>query len=440
MAAVSGLAHSTRSLFAKSSIRAAREGWLLLHRKRSLVVFAVAFALAAFNAGEAMASPPGQITGTVTNAVTNAPISHIVACVREAGGSHKEECGESRESTGEYEITGVPPGQYRVLFYPNGLAYYDYYAGQYVSQYDVAQYLSQYYPGVPVWSEEAQPVSVVEGAVTSGVNAQMREGGWITGRVTAAGSGTPLEGVEVCSRDESGPWLVSSCTDTNAHGEYAYFYALEPALYKIEFRPSEKMGYQQQYYKEVPLLSEALPVIIESGKTIAGIDAALQPASAPAGEGEPPEVPSSPGGLPGGTGGIGPVTAPYLGSANEQFRVQVVEPEAQRQKAKELEEQKAREAADAYTAEQAALKQHQEANGVAVREAGKHPACVVPSLKGDTLAAARSALVKAHCRLGRVSRPAYRGSAPRVISQTARHGKRLPAGASIAVVLGSRRA
>jgi hypothetical protein len=59
-----------------------------------------------------------------------------VACVRETGGSHKEECGESSESTGEYEITGVPPGQYRVLFYPNGLASYDYYAvDQYVSEY-----------------------------------------------------------------------------------------------------------------------------------------------------------------------------------------------------------------------------------------------------------------------------------------------------------------
>ncbi len=388
-----------------------------------------------------MASATGQIAGTVTNAVTNVPISHIVACVRETGGSHKEECGESSESTGEYEITSVPPGEYRVLFYPNGLAYYDYYAvGQYVSQYDVAQYLSQYYPGVPDWSEEAQPVSVVGGAVTSGINAQMREGGWVAGRVTAAGSGTPVEGVEVCARDESGPWLVSSCTDTNAHGEYSYFYALEPGLYKIEFRPSKKMGYQQQYYNDVPLLSEAQPLIIEAGKTIAGIDAALQPASAAAGEGEPPEEPSSPAPFPNGTGGIGPVTAPYLGPANEQFRAQVVEPQAQRHKAKEQEEQKAREAAASYTAEQAALKHRQEANEAAARQAGKRPSCVVPSLKGDTLVAARRSLVNAHCRLGKVNRPAYRGSALRVISQSTQHGKRLPARATIAVVLGLKRA
>lgn len=381
-----------------------------------------------------MASATRQITGTVTNAVTDASIAHIVACVREAGPSHDEECGESSESTGKYEIAGVPPGQYRVLFYPNGLAYYDYYAADhYVSQYDVAQYLSQYYPGVPDWSEEAQPVLVAGGAVTSGMNAQMHEGGWVAGRVTAAGSGTPLEGVEVCARDESGPWLVSSCTDTNVHGEYSYFYALEPGLYKIEFRPSKKMGYQQQYYNNVPLLSEAQPVIIEAAKTIAGIDAALQPASAPGGRGEPSEEPSSPQPFPSGTGGTGPVLAPYLGAAAGQFATQVVETEARRRAAKEQEEQKAREA---YSAEQAALEQRQQAMETAGHEAGKPPACVVPSLRGDTLAAARHALVKAHCRLGRVRRPAHRGSALRVISQSIQHGKRLPAGATIAVGLG----
>lgn len=402
-------------------MRGGRAGGPVLHRRRTLVVFVAAFVFAAFNAGDAMASPPGGIAGTVTNAVTNAPISHIVACVREAGSNGKEECGESRES-GEYEITGAPPGQYKVLFYPVGLA-----------QYDIAQYLSQYYPGVPVWSEQAQPVSVVGGAVTSGINAQMQEGGWVAGTVTAAGSGTPLEGVDVCARNESGPWLVSNCMVTNAHGEYGDFFALEPGPYRIEFGPSK--GYQQQYYNDVPLLSEAQPVIIEPGKTTTDIDAVLQPASALAGEGEPSEAPSSPGPFPNGTGGTGPVTAPYLGAAIEQFRAQVVEPQAQRQKAKEQEEQKARETTASYAAEQAALEQRQEAKQAAAREARKHPACVVPSLKGDTLGAARRALVEAHCRLGTVSRPRGRRKALVVAGQSSKSGKTLADGSAIAVKL-----
>lgn len=98
----------------------------------------VALVLGALDAGNATASATGQITGTVTDVVTDAPISHIVACVREAGRNGKEECGESSASTGEYEISGVPSGQYKVLFYPVGL-----------ETYDVGKYPSQYYPGVP---------------------------------------------------------------------------------------------------------------------------------------------------------------------------------------------------------------------------------------------------------------------------------------------------
>lgn len=408
---MSVLAYSTTSLFAKCSTRGSTEGWLARSYPWCLVVLSAALVLATFDAGNAMASATGQITGTVTNAVTDAPIPHIVACVREAGRNGREECGESIASTGAYEITGVPPGQYEVLFYPVGL-----------EAYDVAKYLSQYYPGVPVWSEEAQPVSVVGGAATSGINAGMHEGGWISGRVTAAGSGAPLEGVDVCARNESGPRLIASCMVTTAHGEYGDFFALEPGAYRIEFGPSR--GYQQQYFNIVLLLSEAQPVIIEAGKTIAGIDAALQPAPPAIGEGGSSEVPTSPGPFPDGTGPTGPVSAPYSGAANEQFRAQVIEREAQLQKAKEQEEHKAKEAAASYTAEQAAV---------------KPPACVVPSLKGDTLAVARRALLKAHCRLGRVSLHTHRGSTPHVISQSTQHGKRLPAGTTIAVTLGSRR-
>jgi hypothetical protein len=404
-------------------MRRAREGWPALHRRRSLVVFVVAFVFAAFNAADAMASPSGGIAGTVTNAVTNAPISHIVACVREAGGSHKEDCGESRES-GEYEITGVTPGQYKVLFYPVGLA-----------QYDIAQYLSQYYPGVPTWSAAAQPVSVVGGAVTPGINARMQEGGWVAGTVTAAGTGTSLEGVEVCARNESGPWLISSCTDTKAHGEYGYFFALEPGTYKIEFRPSEKMGYQLQYYNDVPLLSEAQSITIEAGKTITGIDAALQPASAAAGEGEPPEEPSSPAPFPNGTGGTGPVTAPYLGAANNELNAIAVHNAERRAKEREAEEQKAREATASYTAEQTVLEQRQAAMQAAARAAAKHPECVVPSLKGDTLSTARRALVKTHCRLGKVLTPRRHHKTLLVAGQGTKSGRTLPDGSAIAVKL-----
>jgi subtilisin family serine protease len=59
--------------------------------------------------------------------------------------------------------------------------------------------------------------------------------------------------------------------------------------------------------------------------------------------------------------------------------------------------------------------------------------CVVPNLRGKTIAQARRALVKAHCSLGRV-RAAAKGR--RVVSQSPRAGRRLAAGSRIRVTVG----
>lgn len=63
-------------------------------------------------------------------------------------------------------------------------------------------------------------------------------------------------------------------------------------------------------------------------------------------------------------------------------------------------------------------------------------ACVVPGLAGKTLRHARTALARAHCRLGRVTHRHRRGHRRgTVISQSVSPGKRLKAGASVNVVL-----
>jgi len=62
--------------------------------------------------------------------------------------------------------------------------------------------------------------------------------------------------------------------------------------------------------------------------------------------------------------------------------------------------------------------------------------CHVPSLKGDPLAAARSALSKAHCKLGKVSKSRGHHKTLVVSSQSAKSGKTLADGAAVAVKLG----
>ena len=91
----------------------------------------------------------------------------------------------------------------------------------------------------------------------------------------------------------------------------------------------------------------------------------------------------------------------------------------------------AKEAA-AKEAEEAALK----------RRAEEHPAvilpanCIVPSVKADTLSAARHAITRAHCRLGRLRRPSHYDGALIVTEQTPHRGSTLRNGAPVTLVLG----
>ncbi len=63
--------------------------------------------------------------------------------------------------------------------------------------------------------------------------------------------------------------------------------------------------------------------------------------------------------------------------------------------------------------------------------------CRVPSLEGDSLAVARRALGKAHCRLGKVSKPRGHHHQRLVVTgQSAKSGRTLTGGATVAVKLG----
>lgn len=100
------------------------------------------------------------------------------------------------------------------------------------------------------------------------------------------------------------------------------------------------------------------------------------------------------------------------------------------QEAREAEERKQREAG---TAPQTPPSQAQQP------EAPPQPTatirCVVPSLKGDSLSKAASALRRSHFRLGKVHKPHTVGANLVVVSQQLRPGAKLAAGTAVAVVL-----
>ncbi len=112
---------------------------------------------------------------------------------------------------------------------------------------------------------------------------------------------------------------------------------------------------------------------------------------------------------------------------------------------KEAEERPAREAAEQAAKErvihEAGERAGREVGERAGREAAERaastrsPRCVVPSLKGDSLTQARRALDRAHCSLGKLSEPRRYHGPLVVVKQSAQSGRRLPADASVALIL-----
>jgi hypothetical protein len=63
--------------------------------------------------------------------------------------------------------------------------------------------------------------------------------------------------------------------------------------------------------------------------------------------------------------------------------------------------------------------------------------CVVPSLVGRSRGAAQRALAEAHCTLGKVTKLRGGHGVLVVVGQSAKHGRKLPGGARVAIELGS---
>jgi hypothetical protein len=148
------------------------------------------------------------------------------------------------------------------------------------------------------------------------------------------------------------------------------------------------------------------------------------------------EVPESPDSFPDGTAPVGVVEAPYVGDSTGEL-IAIAEREAKERSERELKEQEARELWEQVPASAQAGAQKEEAKAATpVRQ--RDLACVVPWLKGDTLSAADRALGKAHCLLGKISRPRHHNRTLFVTRQNPRPGRTLRASGRVTLTLGAK--
>lgn len=220
------------------------------------------------------AATPGNIKGKVTNASSGDPISSLHVCAYKAATHESAGC-QYTDGNGEYMISGLEAGSYKVEFV--GSEYYE------------GGYFTQWYNGKPSF-ETANPVAVTEGNTTTGINAAMQEkGGKISGTVTDATTGGPINGIEVCARATSSElYSYSECARTNASGQYTVSH-LPSNSYRVGFFSPYKYNetteeeeldgpnYVAQYYNGKVHGQEADPVAVSDGTIASGINAAMQP-------------------------------------------------------------------------------------------------------------------------------------------------------------------
>jgi protocatechuate 3,4-dioxygenase beta subunit len=192
---------------------------------------------------DATLQPLGTIVGTVTGAQGHALAGAEVSATG-AGSTQYV----NADADGRYMINGLPGGSYAVTF-------------------QAAGYVAAHYHQNS-WAAPADPVSVTDGQVTPGIDAQLQLGGRISGRVTDT-QGNSLAGAYVALEDDP----AGHSAQVGADGTYTIS-EVEPGAYKVHFVAPP--GLFDQYYSGAASAAAAAPVTVTGGATTSGIDAQLQ--------------------------------------------------------------------------------------------------------------------------------------------------------------------
>jgi hypothetical protein len=202
---------------------------------------------------ESAVAGTGHITGHVENAAHTALQGICVSASPAAGGAGYGSA--QTNASGNYDIGALASGSFKVTF----------------SDCTGHSYVTQYYNGKPDF-QSADPVTVTEPDTTAGIDATLQPGGHITGHVENAAH-TALQGICVSvSETSSGGqgWLVQ----TNASGNYEVG-ALATGTYKVQFSGCAAGNYAPQWYNGQASVWSADGVSVSAPDTTSAIDATL---------------------------------------------------------------------------------------------------------------------------------------------------------------------
>lgn len=188
------------------------------------------------------------VSGVVTSDSDGAPVEgvFVVAQTEDASSIHAA----YTNADGSYLIEGITAGDYRVNFESSG-----------------TNLIREYWQDTTDWSQ-ATVLSIADGAAITGIDAGLAAGAVITGTVTRADDGSPVEGINVSA---SGEGYGGGLTD--ADGVYR-IEGLLSGSYAVEFGAGAG-GLVGEFWDDARNWASADQVEVGAGQTVSGIDAAL---------------------------------------------------------------------------------------------------------------------------------------------------------------------
>jgi len=193
------------------------------------------------------------ISGQVTTTPGGAPISQVLVKAYNATGGYSS---ARTDSSGNYTIKHI-----RIL---DGIR-----KVQFDAQ-SVGNYISEWFNDKTSQST-ANPVNIKARETTAYIDAQLAEGGIISGRVTRS-SGSGIASVVVNANDLNFNFIRSG--STNADGYYS-IPGLPEGSYKVFFNTNSAGYYVPEWYNDKISFNEAVPVSVIVGQTTSDIDAVL---------------------------------------------------------------------------------------------------------------------------------------------------------------------
>lgn len=212
--------------------------------------------------GPASAGTTGGIAGVVTGP-GGTPLDNVGATAFRwnAATSAWQSTGrdDATDAGGAYEITGLEAGTYRVRFW----------------DYSSHHYLTEFWDDAAT-VESATDVPVVADATTDDIDAQLGEGGHITGTVTGPQGGAASSVLVSAYRWNSQvqDWRQVELATTDGSGYYDLQH-LQTGVYRIGFQPDPALGYGIEFWDDAASILAATDVPVTAGETTSDRDAQL---------------------------------------------------------------------------------------------------------------------------------------------------------------------